>query len=134
MHLLQIRGANGFVAHTVTVCNGMIFYSNLKFAVPLNRFNIEYCVNAAYIGIFWGYHIAPRVAPRIFFYKNAKAVTNETSKKEIIVIAKFYKIDICMKRIKFSCLCSILPSLHQLICLAMLILSLKVTNTYLSGH
>jgi hypothetical protein len=33
MHLLQLRGADGFVAHAVTVCKGMIFDSNLKFAV-----------------------------------------------------------------------------------------------------
>jgi hypothetical protein len=57
MHLLQLRGADGFVAHAVMVCNGMIFDSNLKFAVPLTRFNIEYCVDAAYIGIFLGYQL-----------------------------------------------------------------------------
>jgi hypothetical protein len=57
---LQLRGADGFVAHAVTVWKGMIFDSNLKFAVRLTRFNIEYCVDAAYIGIFCGYHFAPR--------------------------------------------------------------------------
>jgi hypothetical protein len=30
MYLLQLRGADGFVAHAVTVWKGMIFYSNLK--------------------------------------------------------------------------------------------------------
>jgi hypothetical protein len=52
IYLLQLRGADGFVAHAVTVWKGMIFDSNLKFAVRLTRLNIEYCVDAAYIGIF----------------------------------------------------------------------------------
>jgi hypothetical protein len=60
MYLLQLRGAVGFVAHAVTVWKGMIFYSNLKFAVQLTRLNIEYCVDTAYIGIFCGHHFAPR--------------------------------------------------------------------------
>jgi hypothetical protein len=59
MYLLQLRGAHGFVAHAVTVRKG-IFDSNLKFAVRLTQLNIEYCVNAAYIAIFCGYHFAPR--------------------------------------------------------------------------
>jgi hypothetical protein len=33
MYLLQLRGSDGFVAHAVTVWKGMIFNSNLKFAV-----------------------------------------------------------------------------------------------------
>jgi hypothetical protein len=49
-----------FVAHAVTVWKGMIFDSNLKFSGRLTQLNLEYCVDAAYIGIFCGYHFAPR--------------------------------------------------------------------------
>jgi hypothetical protein len=60
MYLLQLRGADGFVAHAVTVWKGMIFDSNLKFAVRLTHLNLKYCVDAVYLGIFCGYHFALR--------------------------------------------------------------------------
>jgi hypothetical protein len=60
MYLLQLRGADGFVAHAVTVWKGMIFDSNLKYAVRLTQFNLVYCVDAVYLGIFCGYHFSLR--------------------------------------------------------------------------
>jgi hypothetical protein len=55
--LLQLKGGDGGVAHAITIHNEMIFDSNLDFAVKLNLRNIEYCVDAAYDGIFAGYEI-----------------------------------------------------------------------------
>jgi hypothetical protein len=66
-YLLQLRGADGFVAHAVSVWKGMIFDSKLKFAVRLTRLNIKYCVNAAYIGIFVVIILLPgQLFPKIF--------------------------------------------------------------------
>jgi len=65
----------------------MIFDSNLKFAVPLTRLNIEYCVNGVYIGIFLVtelFYVNPRKLCR-----KCKSSDERDLKKEIIVIATF---------------------------------------------
>jgi hypothetical protein len=146
--LLQLLGADGFIAHAITVFNGMIFDSNLNFAVPLTRLNIEYCVNGVYIGIFFVtklFYVNPRKLCR-----KCKSSDERDLKKRNHCYCNFYNIDIYSRRelnyhcfeqryifeirIKLSCFRLILPSLHQLICLAMLIVSLKIKNTCLSGR
>jgi hypothetical protein len=53
------------------------FDSNLKFAVRLTQLNLKYCVDAVYLGIFCGYHFAPRT----FVSKNISKKQNEAQKK-----------------------------------------------------
>jgi hypothetical protein len=59
--LLQLCGSDGGVGHAVTVYQGMIFDSNLKFAVDLNLDNLNFCCDAVYEGIMFGYQCIPIV-------------------------------------------------------------------------
>ena len=82
MYLLQLRGADGFVAHAVTVWKGIIFDSNLKYAVRLTQLNLEYCVDAVYLGIFCGYHFSLRtVVSKHISKSKTKRKRRLTSKK-----------------------------------------------------
>jgi len=95
IYLLQLRGADGYVSHAVTVWKGMIFDSNLKFAVRLTQLNLKYCVDAVHLGIFCGYHFALRT---IISKNNSKMKRKRrlTNKKSMFVKAKqtslFYRI------------------------------------------
>jgi hypothetical protein len=51
--------SDGNVGHAISVYQGMIFDSNLKYAVDLNILNLEYCCGAAYVGIVYGYECIP---------------------------------------------------------------------------
>jgi hypothetical protein len=53
--LLQILGSDGGVGHALTIYNGLIFDSNLEYAVDLTRLNLEFCIDAVYEGIVFGY-------------------------------------------------------------------------------
>jgi hypothetical protein len=44
MYLLQLRGADGFVAHAVTVWKGMIFDSNLKLRYVTDTYSSVWCI------------------------------------------------------------------------------------------
>jgi hypothetical protein len=48
-------GHDGFVGHAITIYDGMIFDSNLKYAVELNDLNLEFCIDAVYEGVLYGY-------------------------------------------------------------------------------
>jgi hypothetical protein len=61
--LLQILGSDGGVGHALTVYNGMIFDSNLEFAVDLTVLNLEFCIGAVYDGIVNGYMFLQRIEP-----------------------------------------------------------------------
>ena len=57
--LLRLCCSDGSVGHAITVYQGMIFDSNLKYAVDLNKQNLEYCGDAGYLGISFGYECIP---------------------------------------------------------------------------
>ena len=57
--LLQLLGSDGGCAHAVTIYNGLLFDSNLKFAVDLTREYLEFSIDANYIGILHGYDFKP---------------------------------------------------------------------------
>ena len=57
--LLQLCGSDGSVGHAITVYQGMIFDSNLRYAVDLNDRNLEFCCDAVYEGIMFGYEFTP---------------------------------------------------------------------------
>jgi hypothetical protein len=52
-------GGDGGVAHAITIYNNMIYDSNLDSAVTLNKANLEYCVDATYTCVMWGYESIP---------------------------------------------------------------------------
>jgi hypothetical protein len=57
--LFQLIGGDGGVAHATTIYNNMIYDSNLDSAVTPNNANLEYCVDASYTSVMWGYEIFP---------------------------------------------------------------------------
>jgi hypothetical protein len=68
--LLQPIGSDGGVGDALTVMNRLIFYSNLRHALPLNAFNLEFCLGGVYEGILFGYELIP-------------IVCNEKAKKKV---------------------------------------------------
>jgi hypothetical protein len=47
--LVQVLGEDGWSGHALTIFNGLIFDSNLKYAVELNVLNLEFCIEARYM-------------------------------------------------------------------------------------
>jgi hypothetical protein len=58
--LIQVLGNDGWAGHAITIYDGLIFDSNLKYSVELNRINLEFCIDAVYEGILHGYECVPR--------------------------------------------------------------------------
>jgi hypothetical protein len=59
--LVQVLGEDGWAGHALTLFNGLIFDSNLKYAVELNVLNLEFCIEARYLGILYGYEFSRKV-------------------------------------------------------------------------
>jgi hypothetical protein len=68
-HLLIPFGNDGGTGHAFTIYNGMIFDSNLKYAVELSELNLEFCIQTVYEGVVYGYELIPTgksfINPRI---------------------------------------------------------------------
>jgi hypothetical protein len=45
----------------VTIYDGLIFDSNLKYSIELTRLHLEFCIDAVYEGILHGYEFVPRI-------------------------------------------------------------------------
>ncbi|NJO64331.1 MAG: hypothetical protein HC836_41045 [Richelia sp. RM2_1_2] len=60
IYLIQPLCSDGGISHAITIHNGLIYDSNLKYAVELNKDNLEYCIDSCYIGIHIGYALAPQ--------------------------------------------------------------------------
>jgi hypothetical protein len=80
--LLQILGSDGGVGHALTVYNGMIFDSNLEFAVDLTVLNLEFCIGAVYEGIVYGYMFLQRIEPTSSKKKRMKQRERSRQQKE----------------------------------------------------
>jgi hypothetical protein len=58
--LLIPVGHDGGTGHAFSIYNGMIFDSNLKYAVDLNSLNLEFCIRSIYEGVVLGYEMLPK--------------------------------------------------------------------------
>jgi hypothetical protein len=58
--LLQVLGSDGGVGHAVTIYDGLIFDSNLKYGVELNEENLQFCLDAVYMSILFGFVLTPQ--------------------------------------------------------------------------
>jgi hypothetical protein len=53
--LLRICGSDGSCSHAITIHNSLIYDSNLEHAVVINKANLEYCADAVFDGVIFGY-------------------------------------------------------------------------------
>jgi hypothetical protein len=78
--LLHILGSDGGVGHALTIYNGLIFDSNLEYAVDLTVLNLEFCIGAVYEGIVFGYKFLPKEKQ---LTKSKKARTKKLDRKRM---------------------------------------------------
>jgi hypothetical protein len=78
--LLHILGSDGGVGHALTIYNGLIFDSNLEYAVDLTVLNLEFCNGAVYEGIVFGYKFLPKEKQ---LTKSKKARTKQRDRKRM---------------------------------------------------
>jgi hypothetical protein len=75
--LIRLFGSDGSCSHAITIHNFRIYDSNLDYAVDLNKENLDYCNDAVYEGILFGYEFVKERK------KTQQKYGNEVFKREI---------------------------------------------------
>jgi hypothetical protein len=58
--LIKLQGSDGSCSHALCIHNGKIYDSNLDYAVDLNKENLDFCCDAVFQMVFFGYEFCWR--------------------------------------------------------------------------